>query len=225
MASLPNIFSRLVRARAAAWMLLALAAPAMLSGCRLGTADAAMKGRDLFETCAACHGQLGEGNPEFGAPNIAGMQSWYVESQLKKFRSGARGAHFSDVEGMRMRPMAMSLDSDEAVHTVAEFVGKLSAVTTPPTIGGDAAAGDSAYHLACAACHGPNGEGNEALKAPRLTGVADWYLALQLRKIKGGIRGSSPLDIEGRLMSAFARRLADEEAIRNVVAYLDTLKP
>jgi len=148
-----------------------------------------------------------------------------VESQLKKFRSGARGAHFSDIEGMRMRPMAMSLDSDEAVHTVAEFVGKLSAVPTPPTIGGDAAAGDSAYHLACAACHGPNGEGNEALKAPRLAGVADWYLALQLRKIKGGIRGSSPLDIEGRLMSAFARRLADEEAIRNVVAYLDTLKP
>ncbi len=44
-------------------------------------------------------------------------------------------------------------------------------------------------------------------------------------KIQGGIRGNSSKDIEGRLMRPMARILTDEDAIRNVMAYLDTLNP
>jgi cytochrome c oxidase subunit II len=46
-----------------------------------------------------------------------------------------------------------------------------------------------------------------------------------LRKFKSGVRGTSPKDREGRLMRPMARTLPDEDAIRNVVAYAETLKP
>jgi len=39
------------------------------------------------------------------------------------------------------------------------------------------------------------------------------------------VRGTNPKDKEGRLMRPMARALGDEEAIRNVVAYVETLKP
>jgi cytochrome c553 len=53
----------------------------------------------------------------------------------------------------------------------------------------------------------------------------DWYLATELRKFRSGVRGTNPKDREGRLMRPMARALPDEDAIRNVVAYAETLKP
>jgi cytochrome c553 len=63
------------------------------------------------------------------------------------------------------------------------------------------------------------------LGAPRIAGVDDWYLATELRKFRSGVRGTNPKDREGRLMRPMARALPDEDAIRNVVAYAETLKP
>jgi len=153
------------------------------------------------------------------------MKAWYVEAQLQKFRAGARGAHFNDQEGMRMRPMALSLSTDENVQAVAKYVESLPPIPHAPVLKGDIQAGDAQFHQLCAACHGPNGGGNDGIKAPRLAGVDDWYLAAQLRKFKTGVRGASPKDVGGRLMRPMALVLANEDAIRNVVAYIDTLKP
>jgi cytochrome c oxidase subunit 2 len=153
------------------------------------------------------------------------MRAWYVERQLQKFRAGVRGAHFNDQEGMRMRPMALSLSTDENVQAVAKYVESLPPVTHAPVLKGDIGAGDTQYHLVCGSCHGPNGGGIDDVNSPRLAGVDDWYLATQLRKFKTGVRGNNPKDIEGRLMRPMARGLADEDAIRNVVAYIGTLKP
>jgi cytochrome c553 len=196
-----------------------------LAGCSLGKTDAATRGQEVFATCVPCHNADGSGNPTIGAPNIAGMKQWYVQAQLQKFRAGARGMQFNDVEGMRMRPMALSLTTDADVEAVARYVENLPPVTHPATLTGDVHAGDNQFHLICAACHGENGQGNQDVKAPRLAGIDDWYLATQLRKFKSGVRGTSPKDIEGRLMRPMARGLADEDAVRNVVAYIDSLKP
>src|SRR3974390_2791714 len=84
------------------WLFLLLIGGSILSGCNFGGTDAATRGREVFETCVPCHSTDGSGNPAVGAPNIAGMKAWYVEAQLQKFRSGARGAQFNDMEGMRM---------------------------------------------------------------------------------------------------------------------------
>jgi cytochrome c553 len=195
-----------------------------LSGCRLGTTDAATRGQEVFETCVPCHNADGSGNPTVGAPNIAGMKEWYVEEQLDKFRAGVRGMHFNDVEGMRMRPMALSLTSEDDVKAVAQYVETLPPVRHASSIPGDPKAGEALF-ATCSSCHGDNGAGNQDLKAPRIAGVDDWYLATELRKFRSGVRGTSPKDREGRLMRPMARGLADEDAIRNVVAYAETLKP
>lgn len=195
-----------------------------VSGCGPG-ASAAVRGKELFETCVPCHGAAGQGNAQLGAPNIGGMQAWYVEAQLRKFRSGVRGANFHDMEGLRMRPMSLSLDSDQDVQLVARYVASLPMTPQAPTIKGDAQAGDHQFHAICGGCHGPNAQGNQALKAPRLAGVADWYLARQLRKFQTGVRGANPKDAEGRLMAPMSKTLANQTAVRNVVAYIASLKP
>jgi cytochrome c oxidase subunit 2 len=204
--------------------LVLLAGGLALSGCRLGAPDAATRGREIFETCVPCHNADGSGNPAVGAPNIAGMKEWYVQRELEKFRAGVRGMHFNDVEGMRMRPMALSLTSENDVEAVAHFVENLPPVPHTSSLPGDPKAGATLY-ATCGACHGDNGAGNQDLGAPRIAGVDDWYLATELRKFRSGVRGTNPKDREGRLMRPMARTLANEDAIRNVVAYVETLKP
>ena len=210
--------------RIAFWTLPLLVGGLNLSGCRLGTTDAATRGREVFETCVPCHNADGSGNPEIGAPNIAGMKEWYVQRELEKFRAGVRGMHFNDVEGMRMRPMALSLPSEDDVKAVAHYVETLQSVRHASSLPGDPKAGATLY-ATCGACHGDNGAGNQDLGAPRIAGVDDWYLATELRKFRSGIRGTDPKDREGRLMRPMARALPDEDAIRNVVAYAESLKP
>ena len=215
---------RFARHRASGWILLTPILALGLSGCQAGDASVSTRAGELFKTCVPCHGQQGEGRPDLGAPNIAGMSAWYVEAQLRNFRSGMRGMDFNDKEGMRMRPMALSLPFDADVKTVAEYVASLPAVTHPSTLGGDAQAGQALYAV-CSACHGPAGAGNEAVKAPRIAGVDASYLALQLEKFKSGVRGSSPSDVQGLLMRTATAPLSDEKAVRDVVAYIGTLKP
>jgi cytochrome c553 len=210
--------------RFAFWTLLLLIGGLCLSACRLGTTDAATRGQEVFETCVPCHNADGSGNPEIGAPNIAGMKEWYVERELEKFRAGVRGMHFNDVEGMRMRPMALSLTSEDDVKAVSHYVETLAPVRHASSLPGDPKAGETLY-ATCGACHGDSGAGNQDLSAPRIAGVDDWYLATELRKFRSGVRGTSPKDREGRMMRPMARTLADEDAIRNVVAYVETLKP
>jgi cytochrome c oxidase subunit 2 len=210
--------------RFAFWTLLLLIGGLNLSGCRLGTTDAATRGQEVFETCVPCHNADGSGNPEIGAPNIAGMKAWYVERELEKFRAGVRGMHFNDVEGMRMRPMALSLTSEDDVKAVSHYVETLAPVRHASSLPGDPKAGEALY-ATCGACHGDSGAGNQDLSAPRIAGVDDWYLATELRKFRSGVRGTSPKDREGRMMRPMARTLANEDAIRNVVAYVETLKP
>lgn len=213
-----------LQASSCAFLIALLACGLQLSGCGWGSTDAATRGKEVFQTCAPCHGTDGSGNPSVGAPNIAGMKDWYVEEELDKFRSGVRGMQFSDMEGMRMRPMALSLNSEDDVKAVAHYVESMPQVRHAASLPGDPQAGQAIF-ATCAACHGDNGAGNEDLKAPRIAGVDDWYLATELRKFRSGVRGANPKDSGGRLMRPMARGLAGEDAIRNVIAYVDTLKP
>jgi len=216
--------SGFLRQRAGAWLLLTPILALGLSGCQLGDASASARSQQLFKTCVPCHGQQGQGRPDLGAPNIAGMSAWYVQAQLQNFRSGLRGMDFNDKEGMRMRPMALSLPYDADVQAIAEYVAGLPPVTHAPLPGGNAQAGQALFAV-CSACHGPSGAGNEAVKAPRLAGVDGSYLALQLEKYKSGIRGGNPQDTQGVLMRSAVATLSDDKAIQDVVAYVGTLKP
>ena len=87
----------------------------------------------------------------------------------------------------------------------------------------DAAAGQQAFAM-CVACHGPSGEGNQAVNAPPLAGLDDWYVALQIRKFRSGIRGTAPGDALGPVMAAMSMAI-QPDAVDSVAAYVHALPP
>jgi cytochrome c oxidase subunit 2 len=193
-----------------------------LSSLAHAAGDAA-KGKVAYAVCEACHGKSGEGNKELGAPRIQGLSDWYVARQINNFKSGLRGSNPKDTFGAQMKPMAQTLTDDEAIANVYAYVATLSAPAPAATVKGEVEAGKAAY-AACAACHGANGEGNQALNAPKLAGQHDWYLVRQLQNFKSGLRGADPKDTFGAQMKPMAATLADDAAVNNVAAYIATLK-
>ncbi len=183
------------------------------------------RGEQLYHLCGQCHGANGGGNPVSLAPAIAGFPQWFVEAQIRKFQSGGRGTHFDDISGMRMRPMSLWLREPADVANVAAYVAGMPKVNPAPTLqGGNPEVGKQKY-VPCVACHGINGEGNPALNAPPLAGMSDWYQLSSLQKFKAGVRGTNPKDPSGMLMRPMSLTLADDQAIRDVVAYITTLTP
>lgn len=174
-----------------------------------------------FVYCTVCHGMQLMGNREIDAPRLSQMDPWYVEQQLYSFKKGWRGIHSEDLIGMEMQPMAAAL-TDEQIGDAAEYVSETRSPVPDPTVDGDADAGKR-HFTTCAACHGVNAEGNEALGAPALTGLNDWYLVRQLANYMNGARGGDPADIYGQQMRASTQLLGNDEAIRDVVKYITTL--
>ena len=181
------------------------------------------RGRVLFDLCTQCHGETGGGDPLALAPGIAGLGEWYILAQLGKFRSGVRGTHFDDIPGMRMRPMSLTLRSEDDVQAVAAYVASLPSTPPEPRVeGGNPQRGRTLYAV-CAACHGAKGEGNQALFAPSLVHTGDWYVLSSLERFKSGARGSNPLDQAGIMMRTMAMTLPNEQALKDVVAYVNEL--
>jgi cytochrome c oxidase subunit 2 len=178
----------------------------------------------LFQLCAQCHGEAALGNRAVNAPSIAGLPQWYIEAQLTKFKAGGRGTHFDDLTGMQMRPMALSLETEDEIKTIAAYVAGLPPAKPVPVLtGGDPNRGKTLFAV-CVACHQPDGAGNEALKAPPLTHANDWYVASSLKKFKAGIRGTNAKDISGAMMRPMSQTLVDDQAVTDVVAYIVTLQ-
>jgi cytochrome c oxidase subunit 2 len=198
----------------------ALVCAAALGGPAFAQED---RGKVLFGLCTQCHGEDGGGDPVALAPGIAGLGEWYILAQLGKFRSGVRGTHFDDIPGMRMRPMSLTLRSEDDVKAVAAYVASLPPPRIEPRVeGGDAERGQTLY-ATCAACHGAKAEGNQALFAPSLLHTGDWYLLSSLERFKSGARGSNPLDQTGIMMRPMAMILADEQSVKDVAAYVTKL--
>lgn len=85
----------------------------------------AEKGKTGYTVCAACHGAKGEGNAALNAPGLTGQHDWYTVRQIKNFKDGVRGANPKDTFGAQMRPMAMTLATDEAVNDIAAYINSL----------------------------------------------------------------------------------------------------
>jgi cytochrome c oxidase subunit 2 len=199
-----------------------LATAALASAGHVVAAGDPAAGKALYAVCTACHGANGEGNAALKAPRLAGQDVAYVTRQLTAFKSGLRGSNPKDVTGAQMRPMAMTLADDAAIANVAAYVGTLQGPKAAPTVAGDAAAGKALYAV-CATCHGPNGEGMAAMNGPRLAGQDDWYLVSSLQAFRSGIRGADPKDTLGAQMRPMAMTLANDKAVNDVVAYINTL--
>jgi cytochrome c553 len=124
---------------------------------------------------------------------------------------------------MRMRPMTLALKDDADMAAVAAYVASLPPVKPEPVLtGGDAARGQALY-APCAACHAPDGSGNAVVLGPPLRNTNDWYQLTQLSNFRARVRGAKAGDTTGALMGPMANTLPDEQAMRDVLAYIATL--
>jgi cytochrome c oxidase cbb3-type subunit 3 len=115
-------------------------------------------GERLFLTyCAQCHGSDARGNN--GYPNLTdgdwlyGGEPDVVKTTIMKGRHG------------QMPPMGAAVGGEKEIENVAHYVLSLSNSTHDPI---KAAFGKEKFG-ACAACHGADGKGNQAVGAPNLT--------------------------------------------------------
>ena len=184
----------------------------------------AAAGQAQYAVCSACHGAQGEGNAALNAPKLAGLDGWYIKKQIRNYQQGLRGAHEEDALGQQMAPMAAMLVDEASLNNVVAYIDSLPDQPSAPTVQGDVERGESLY-VTCASCHGEQGQGIWAMNAPRAAGMSDWYLVHQLKNFRDGIRGSHPRDKYGEQMAFMARSLVTDEAINDVVAYINTLDP
>jgi cytochrome c oxidase subunit 2 len=180
-------------------------------------------GQALYAVCSACHGINGEGNEALNAPRLTGLEPWYIKRQINNYKTGVRGAE-NDVIGMTMTPMAAVLADDAAINNVAAYIGTLPEGSSPLTVTGDAENGKAIYEPVCGICHSEDGEGIWAVNAPALAGMNDWYLVRQLQNFKSGVRGAHRDDRFGSQMTGMVLALEGDEAINDVVSYINTLK-
>jgi cytochrome c oxidase subunit 2 len=211
--------SRARRARASGAAVLAALVAAAASAAATPT-----DGKTLYSACIACHGTHGEGVAATGAPNLAGAEAWYLERQLQNFATGLRGAQPGDTFGATMKTASVVLASDRDRASVAAYVAGLRRVRTASgkTVTDN---GRNYFNAICSACHGSNGLGNEALGAPRLTGLSVSYLTRQFAAFKSGLRGAQSGDRLGAQMQAITAMLPDARTEQDVIAYTATLQP
>jgi cytochrome c oxidase subunit 2 len=193
----------------------------------------AARGAATYAVCLACHGANGGGNdpqnrsdPLTGqnGPKLAGQAPWYLRRQIANFQSGRRGTQ--DLISQQMAAMSAVLTTPGVIEDVIAYIGTLPDERAETGIVGDVARGRELY-TTCGLCHGKDGRGNWNSNAPRLAGMSDWYLERQLNLFRAADsaerRGGHPDDIYGDQMNLLARMLKDENAITDVIAYINTL--
>ncbi len=87
--------------------------------------------------------------------------------------------------------------------------------------------GADLYRL-CAVCHGESAAGDEAVGAPAIAGMPQWYLEGQLNQFRDGNRGTHFDDIMGMRMRPMALTLmreGDVEAVAAHIAEMPTTNP
>ena len=84
------------------------------------------QGKVLYQTCAVCHGQQGEGNKRLNAPRLAGQSDWYLVRQLENFKAGSRGAATGDISGAQMRAALNVLKDKTAINSVVSYINSFN---------------------------------------------------------------------------------------------------
>jgi len=173
--------------------------------------------QSVTNVCAACHAI--DGNSAITAnPKLAGQHPEYLYKQLTNFKSGERAnAVMSGMAGML---------SDADMHTVAEYFSKQTLNLGQAKTNGAGSLGEKIYRAgiqannvpACAACHGPSGDGLP-VKYPRLGGQHSEYVLNQLRQFRLGTRAND----EAKVMRTIAAKLTDQE-MEAVADYIQGLR-
>ena len=158
----------------------------------------------LYEdNCSACHGRDGRGNQVLGAPNLVDGNSLYgndAEAILTSILDGRRG----------VMPALGGVLGHQGANEAAAYVLTLNGYQAPPDW---VAAGKIRYESLCVACHGVDGQGNQALGAPDLTDDV-WLYGRDFNRMTETIR-----DGRNAWMPAWRERLGEDRA-RAIAAWV-----
>jgi cytochrome c oxidase cbb3-type subunit 3 len=113
--------------------------------------------RLFMNNCAQCHGSDARGTKGF--PNLSDSD-WLYGGTHDKIKETLVNGRLGN-----MPPMAAAVGSPEDVRNLAHYVLSLS---KSPHDALRASLGKPKF-VACAACHGPDGRGNQTIGAPNLT--------------------------------------------------------
>ncbi|MGZ8217719.1 c-type cytochrome [Methylomagnum sp.] len=175
----------------------------------------AAKGKQLAETCAACHG-TGPQPTGSDFPYLQGQLAAYLYKQLSDYKSGTRA-------NAVMAGLAAGL-SEKDMADIAAWYSQQEI----PAGKKEAGATDSAEVLVengdgkrilppCQACHEPGGQGQK-VDVPALAGQNPVYTEQTLKDYKSGARKN---DLYGR-MRTITQQLSDEE-IQQLARYYSGL--
>ena len=163
-------------------------------------------GEEINETCAACHGEFGEGSLDGEYPRLAGMPVAYLARQLRLFKQRER-------LNIPMMPYATERElPEEDVMAVSAYLASIELPTKLPPIDesadfnayqrlqaskrviniarypGNIEAGGGFYRRECASCHGNDGYGDAEDAIPQLAGQHSLYLLKQVNSIRNSER-------------------------------------
>lgn len=174
----------------------------------------AAAGEAKAAVCAGCHGT--DGNSMNGQwPKLAGQHASYTEIQLQHFKSGERA-------NALMAGFAAALSEQDMKDLAAFYESKETSpgVADPELV----ARGEQIYRFgdpdrgvaACAACHGPQGQGVASAKFPVLAGQWSDYTYNQLLTFKSGER-------ENTMMNGVAVNMREAD-MRAVASYIEGMR-
>ena len=190
------------------------------------------KGKEINGTCAACHGDHGQGGKKGEYPRIAGQQVKYIESQLKNFRARTRinipmfpYTQEREMSDEDVKDVSAYLAGIELPNAMPTYTGKEDALTRLlmadkvmiiPRAEGDLDNGGRIYQKQCAACHGKTAKGRGMF--PMLVGQYTNYLK---RQVDLYLKGDRPHDEEGSVGVLNALKAQD---IQDILAYVTSLQ-
>jgi cytochrome c553 len=180
-----------------------------------GSAEA---GQQKSVTCTACHGADGNSVNAIW-PSLAGQHAGYTENQLQAYQAAERA-------DAGMQSYAATLSAEDMADIAAWYAGQ-----TLTAKGADAALVERGQRIyrggipergiaACAACHGPSGQGNPLADYPRVSHQHAAYLSNTLRQYRAGARRSDAR--LNQMMRNIAEMLLDDE-IEALASYMQGL--
>lgn len=163
-------------------------------------------------TCSACHGANGNSRSE-SMPILAGMNVAYFKKAIEDYAAGRRPSP-------EMEPFAKQVKL-LGVDEIATFFAAQKREPSPGKPDRAAIERGRAASAACAACHGPEGQGDAPKLVPAIAGQPTGYIRNQLLLFKADKR--SPGDPALTQLKSVLRSIPDE-TLADVAAYYSSLK-
>lgn len=171
----------------------------------------AMGERIFLNNCAQCHGSDAGGAKGF--PNLRDGD-WLYGGEPEKIVETITGGRMGV-----MPPQGAALGS-EGVRNVVAYVRSLSGLTADPL---KAQLGKEKFATVCAACHGVEGKGNQALGAPNLTDKVWLYGSTESALVETVTKGRNTSVSEGTLAMPAFKDVLGPARIHLVAAYVWSL--